>query len=135
VATHELVRFDGGICALLVAAGSTANSQPPTPEEKALGRRCLLCKYERENSEDVEGTSLGDRKKGLGRLLGRRRIGIVLSDHRRHRVEAAERALPIGPVSRLVEGQNPESPTMIRAREKRSGHRQYSDGGYWPEFH
>jgi hypothetical protein len=41
----------------------------------------LLCKYETENSEDVEGTSLGDRKKGLARLLGRRRIGIVLSDH------------------------------------------------------
>jgi hypothetical protein len=35
------------------AGGSTRLSQPPTPEEKTLGRRCLLRKHEGENCEDV----------------------------------------------------------------------------------
>jgi hypothetical protein len=84
------------------------------------------------DGEDLRDMPLGDRKKRLAELLGRRRIGIVLSDHttedgalcarvslgpRRHRVKAAERALPARPVARLAQGQDPDSPAMIWARE------------------
>jgi bifunctional non-homologous end joining protein LigD len=34
------------------------------------------------DGEDLRGLPLGDRKKRLARLLGRRRLGIVLSAHR-----------------------------------------------------
>jgi hypothetical protein len=70
---------------------------------------------------------LADRKKRLARLPGGRRLGIVLSDHtdddgatvfRRackmglegHRVEAAGRAIPVGPVARLDQGQESGEP-------------------------
>ena len=33
------------------------------------------------DGEDLRGLPLGDRKKRLARLLGRRRLGIVLSEH------------------------------------------------------
>jgi bifunctional non-homologous end joining protein LigD len=33
------------------------------------------------DGEDLRGLPLGDRKKRLAQLVGRRRIGIVLSDH------------------------------------------------------
>ena len=76
------------------------------------------------DGEDLRALPLVDRKKRLARLLGGRRLGIVLSDHtdddgahdlpaglphgpRGHRVEAAERALPIGPVAGLAQGQEP----------------------------
>jgi hypothetical protein len=35
-------------------AGALQNSQPPTPDEKALGRRSSLHKHERENSEVLQ---------------------------------------------------------------------------------
>jgi hypothetical protein len=78
------------------------------------------------DGEDLRALPLADRKKRLARLLGRRRIGIVLSDHtdedgtmlpaslqagpRGHRVEAAERALPVGPVAGLDQGEEPGQP-------------------------
>ena len=58
------------------------------------------------DGQDLGALPLGDRKKRLARLVGTRRLGIVLSEHtdedvpaglqdgpRGHRVEAAERAL------------------------------------------
>jgi bifunctional non-homologous end joining protein LigD len=79
------------------------------------------------NGEDLRGLPLGDRKRRLARLLGGRRLGIVLSDHtdeeRRHdlpaglqdgprgyRLEAVERVLSIGPVARLAQGEEPQQP-------------------------
>jgi bifunctional non-homologous end joining protein LigD len=69
------------------------------------------------DGEDLRALPLGDRKKRLARLLGKRRIGISQPAHRRgrhdgvraclqvplrgHRVEAALRAPPIGPVAGL----------------------------------
>jgi bifunctional non-homologous end joining protein LigD len=86
------------------------------------------------DGEDLRGLSLADRKKRLARLLGRRRIGIVLSDH-----TAEDGALLFMHASRMgLEGivskklsapyrsgrstewlkiKNPNSPAMIRARE------------------
>ena len=79
------------------------------------------------DGEDLRGLPLGDRKKRLARLLGGAGVGIVLSEHtdrgRRddlpaglphgpggHRVEAAERALPVGPVAGLAQGEEPGQP-------------------------
>ena len=79
------------------------------------------------DGEDLRALPLVDRKKRLARLLGGRRLGIVLSDHtdddgallfrprvphgpRGHRVEAAERALPVGPVAGLAQGEEPGQP-------------------------
>jgi hypothetical protein len=79
------------------------------------------------DGEDLRGLPLSDRKKRLARLLGGRRLGIVLRrphgrrrrhhlpaglphGPRGHRVEEAERALQVGPVSRLAQGEEPGQP-------------------------
>jgi bifunctional non-homologous end joining protein LigD len=76
------------------------------------------------DGEDLRALPLGDRKKRLARLLGKRRIGIVISEHTdedgatifreacrngtgRHRVEEAERTLQVGPVAGLAQGEEP----------------------------
>jgi hypothetical protein len=85
-----------------------------------------------------------DRKKRLARLLSGRRLGIVLSDHTDEDgatifrqacvmglegiVEAADRALQVGPVAGLAQGEEPGQPgddpragsgLVMPAREKR----------------
>jgi bifunctional non-homologous end joining protein LigD len=78
------------------------------------------------DGEDLRALPLGDRKKRLVRLVGRRTLGIVLSAHttddgatiyrqacawpRGHRVEAAERALPIWGIPGLDHGEEPGQP-------------------------
>jgi bifunctional non-homologous end joining protein LigD len=82
----------------------------------------------------VRGLPLGDRKKRLARLLGRRRIGIVFSEHTDQdgallfmhacrmglegivskRLTAPYRS---GPSRDWLKVKNPDSPAMIRARE------------------
>jgi bifunctional non-homologous end joining protein LigD len=86
------------------------------------------------DGEDLRGLPLGDRKKRLARLLGRRRLGIVLSAH-----TAEDGATIFGQACKLgLEGivskrlsasyrsgrcrdwlkvKNPNSPAMVRARE------------------
>jgi ATP-dependent DNA ligase len=86
------------------------------------------------DGDDLRGTPLGDRKKRLAKLLGGRRLGIVLSDHTdddgatifRHacrmglegivskRLSAPYRS---GPSRDWIKVKNPDSPAMIRARE------------------
>jgi bifunctional non-homologous end joining protein LigD len=86
------------------------------------------------DGEDLRGMPLGDRKKRLARLLGGRRLGIVLSEHTdddgatifRHacrmglegivskRLTAPYRS---GPSRDWLKVKNPDSPAMIRARE------------------
>jgi bifunctional non-homologous end joining protein LigD len=86
------------------------------------------------DGEDLRGLPLGDRKKRLARLLGKRRIGIVLSEHTDEdgalifrqacklglegivskRLSAPYRS---GPSRDWVKIKNPNSPAMIRARE------------------
>jgi bifunctional non-homologous end joining protein LigD len=86
------------------------------------------------DGEDLRGLPLSDRKKRLARLLSGRRLGIVLSDHTdedgatifRHacvmglegivskRLTAPYRS---GPSRDWLKVKNPDSPTMIRARE------------------
>jgi bifunctional non-homologous end joining protein LigD len=86
------------------------------------------------DSEDLRGLPLGDRKKRLARLLARRRIGIVLSEHTAEdgatifrqacrmglegivskRLSAPYRS---GPSRDWIKVKNPDSPAMIRARE------------------
>jgi bifunctional non-homologous end joining protein LigD len=88
------------------------------------------------DGEDLRGMPLGDRKKGLARLLGGRRLGIVLSDHTdedgatifRHacvmglegivskRLTAPYRS---GPSRDWLKVKNPDSPAMVRHREER----------------
>jgi ATP dependent DNA ligase domain len=84
------------------------------------------------DGEDLRGLSLADRKKRLARLLGRRRIGIVLSDHTAEdgallfmhacrmglegivskKLSAPYRS---GPSRDWIKVKNPDSPAMIRA--------------------
>jgi bifunctional non-homologous end joining protein LigD len=86
------------------------------------------------DGEDLRGLPLGDCKKRLARLLGGRRLGIVLSDHTdddgatifRHacklglegivskRLSAPYRS---GPSRDWLEVKNPDSLAIIRARE------------------
>jgi bifunctional non-homologous end joining protein LigD len=86
------------------------------------------------DGEDLRDMPLGDRKKRLAGLLGRRRIGIVLSDHTTEdgallfvhacrlglegivskRLSAPYRS---GPSRDWIKVKNPDSPAMIRARE------------------
>jgi bifunctional non-homologous end joining protein LigD len=86
------------------------------------------------DGEDLRQLPLGDRKKRLARLLGRRRVGIVLSDHAAadgaaifqqawkmglegivsKRLSAPYRS---GPSRGWLKVKNPNSPAMIRARE------------------
>jgi GNAT superfamily N-acetyltransferase len=80
------------------------------------------------DGEDLRRLPLADRKKRLARLLGGRRLGIVLGDHtdedgatifrqacrmgldRGHRLEATDSALQFGPVARLAQGEKPGQP-------------------------
>ena len=79
------------------------------------------------DGEDLRGLPLGDRKKRLARLLGGRRLGIVLSDHTdedgatifRHACRMGlegivskrlTRALSVGPVAGLAQGEEPGQP-------------------------
>jgi bifunctional non-homologous end joining protein LigD len=86
------------------------------------------------DGEDLRTLPLGDRKKRLARLLGGRRLGIVLSDHTDEdgatifrqacvmglegivskRLTAPYRS---GPSRDWLKVKNPNSPAMIRARE------------------
>jgi bifunctional non-homologous end joining protein LigD len=86
------------------------------------------------DGEDLRGLPLGDRKKRLARLVGKRRIGIVLSEHTDEdgvlifrqackmglegivskRLSAPYRS---GPSRNWIKVKNPNSPAMIRARE------------------
>jgi bifunctional non-homologous end joining protein LigD len=86
------------------------------------------------DGQDLRALPLADRKKRLARLLGGRRLGIVLSDHTdedggaifRHacrmglegivskRLTAPYRS---GPSRDWLKIKNPDSPAMIRARE------------------
>jgi bifunctional non-homologous end joining protein LigD len=86
------------------------------------------------DGEDLRGLALIDRKKRLARLLGGRRLGIVLSDHTddagatifrqacvmglegivSKRLSAPYRS---GPSRDWIKMKNPDSPAMIRARE------------------
>jgi bifunctional non-homologous end joining protein LigD len=86
------------------------------------------------DGEDLRSLPLGDRKKRLARLLGKRRAGIVLSEHTADdgalifqqackmglegivskRLSAPYRS---GPSRDWIKVKNPDSPAMIRARE------------------
>jgi bifunctional non-homologous end joining protein LigD len=86
------------------------------------------------DGEDLRAHPLGDRKKRLARLLGGRRLGIVLSDHTDEdgatifrqacrmglegivskKLTAPYRS---GPSRDWIKVKNPDSPAMIRARE------------------
>src|SRR5271165_5728780 len=86
------------------------------------------------HGEDLRGLPLGDRNKRLARLLGKRRIGIVFSQHTDEdgatvfqqacrmglegivskRLSASYRS---GPSRDWLKVKNPDSPAMIRARE------------------
>jgi bifunctional non-homologous end joining protein LigD len=86
------------------------------------------------DGQDLRAPPLGDRKKRLARLLGRRRLGIVLSEHTAEdgalifkqacklglegvgskRLSAPYRS---GPSRDWLKIKNPDSPAMIRARE------------------
>jgi bifunctional non-homologous end joining protein LigD len=86
------------------------------------------------DGEDLRGLPLSDRKKRLARLLGGRRLGIVLSDHTDEdgatifrqacrmglegivskKLSAPYRS---GPSRDWLKVKNPDSPAMIRARE------------------
>jgi bifunctional non-homologous end joining protein LigD len=86
------------------------------------------------DGKDLRQLPLGDRKKRLARLVGKRRIGIVLSEHTdedgtlifQHackmglegivskRLSAPYRS---GPSRDWIKVKNPDSPAMIRARE------------------
>jgi bifunctional non-homologous end joining protein LigD len=88
------------------------------------------------DGNDLRGLSLGDRKKRLARLLGKRRVGIVISEHTDEdgatifqqackmglegivskRLSAPYRS---GPSRDWVKVKNPDSPAMVRAREGR----------------
>jgi bifunctional non-homologous end joining protein LigD len=88
------------------------------------------------DGEDLRGLPLGDRKKRLGRLLGKRRIGIVLSQHTDEdgatifrqacklglegivskRLSALYRS---GPSRDWIKVKNPASPAMVRHLEER----------------
>ena len=86
------------------------------------------------DGEDLRALPLGDRKKRLARLLARRRVGIVLSQHTAadgatifqqacrmglegivsKRITAPYRS---GPSRDWIKVKNPDSPAMIQARE------------------
>jgi bifunctional non-homologous end joining protein LigD len=88
------------------------------------------------DGDDLRGLPLGDRKKRLARLLARRRLGIVLSEHTADdgatifrqaclmglegivskRLSAPYRS---GPSRDWLKIKNPDSPAMVRHREDR----------------
>jgi bifunctional non-homologous end joining protein LigD len=86
------------------------------------------------DGQDLRDLPMADRKKRLARLLGRRRLGIVLSEHTDQdgatvfrqackmglegivskRLSAPYRS---GPSRDWIKVKNPDSPAMVRARE------------------
>jgi bifunctional non-homologous end joining protein LigD len=86
------------------------------------------------DGEDLRGLPLRDRRKRLAKLVGKRRLGIVLSDHTDEdgtmlflqacrmglegivskRLSAPYRS---GPSKDWIKVKNPDSPAMVRARE------------------
>jgi bifunctional non-homologous end joining protein LigD len=86
------------------------------------------------DGQNLRDLPLGDRKKRLARLIGKRRLGIVLSEHADEdgatifrqackmglegivskRLSAPYRS---GPSRDWIKVKNPDSPAMIRARE------------------
>jgi bifunctional non-homologous end joining protein LigD len=86
------------------------------------------------DGQDLRGMPLADRKKGLAKLLGGRRLGIVLSDHTDEDgatifgqpcrmglegIVSKQLTAPYrsGPSRDWAKVKNPDSPAMIRARE------------------
>jgi ATP dependent DNA ligase domain len=77
------------------------------------------------DGEDLRDMPLGDRKKRLARLLGERWLGTCSTPTRTaprssarpaswprgHCVEAAQRAVPLGPVAGLAQGEEPRQPS------------------------
>jgi bifunctional non-homologous end joining protein LigD len=90
------------------------------------------------DGHDLRALPLGDRKKRLARLIGKRRLGIVLSEHTNEDgatvfLQACKMGLEgivskrlgspyrSGPSKDWIKVKNPDSPAKIRAREGRSG--------------
>jgi bifunctional non-homologous end joining protein LigD len=84
------------------------------------------------DGEDLRAMPLGDRKKLLTRLLARRRLGIVLSEHTAddgatifrqaclmglEGIVSKRLSAPSGPSRDWLKVKNPDSPAMIRARD------------------
>jgi bifunctional non-homologous end joining protein LigD len=86
------------------------------------------------DGHDLRALPLGDRKKRLARLIGKRRLGIVLNEHTDE--DGAAVFLPAckmglegivskrlgspyrsGPSKDWIKVKNPDSPAMMRARE------------------
>jgi bifunctional non-homologous end joining protein LigD len=69
--------------------------------------------------QDLRGLPLGDRKKRLARLLGGRRLGIVLSDHTAEDgATILRQACMMGLEGRdWIKVKNPDSPAMVGHRE------------------
>jgi bifunctional non-homologous end joining protein LigD len=99
------------------------------------------------DGEDLRGMPRGDRKKRLARLLGRRRIGIVLSPHTGddgatifrqackmglEGIVSKRLSAPYssGPSWDWIKAKNPDSPAMVRARWAEGRDR---DQDYWLE--
>jgi hypothetical protein len=93
------------------------------------------------NGEDLRSLPLGDREKRLARLLGRRRIGIVFSEHTdqdgallfvhacRMGLEGiVSKRLSARPVEGLDQDQEPRQPGDESGRGKRSGDSSLSPG-------
>jgi bifunctional non-homologous end joining protein LigD len=88
------------------------------------------------DGEDLRALPLGERKRQMARLLGKRRVGIVLSEHTNEdgatvfqhackmglegivskRLSAPYRS---GPSRDWIKVKNPDSPAMVRHREER----------------
>jgi bifunctional non-homologous end joining protein LigD len=88
------------------------------------------------DGQDLRDLPLGDRKKRLARLVGKRRLGIVISKHTdedgalifRHAckmglegIVSKRRSAPYrsGPSRDWIKVKNPDSPAMARHREER----------------
>jgi bifunctional non-homologous end joining protein LigD len=86
------------------------------------------------DGEDLRALPLRDRKKRLARLIGKRRLGIVLSEHTAddgasifqqacrmglEGIVSKRLSVPYrsGPSRDWIKVKNPDSPAMIRARE------------------
>jgi bifunctional non-homologous end joining protein LigD len=84
------------------------------------------------DGDDLRAMPLGDRKKLLTRLLARRRLGIVPSEHTTddgatifrqvcliglERIVSKRLSAPSGPSRDWIKVKNPDSPAMIRARD------------------
>jgi ATP-dependent DNA ligase len=109
----------------------------PCTDAAPSARRCCTRSTLLElDGEDLRGLPLGDRKKRLARLVGKRRVGIVLSEHTSDdgaaifqqacrlglegivskRLSAPYRS---GPSRDWIKVKNPDSPAMMCVREER----------------